>query len=105
MGVRDHGRVRVGQHPPKQEVCLRLLHRDVAVNTWRRTGPCRGHLLGMSLWYVGGVAGEDTSSAEHGEGQDIAPPSVPAVMLLCWISNPLVSLPRSSKLVACERGV
>lgn len=36
----------------------------------------------MSLWYVGVVAGEDTSSAEHGEGQDVAPQSVPAVNAL-----------------------
>lgn len=47
--------------------------------------------------------GEDTSSPGQGEGQDIAPRRCCCVMLLCWLSNTLVS--QSSKLVSCEQDV
>lgn len=60
----------------------------------------------MALLDVGVVAGQDTSSAE--QERDRAQHHTVrccCVGLLCWSSNPLVSLPQGSKLVACERDV
>jgi len=51
MGVRERGRVSAGQHPLKQELCLRLLPLDVDVNAWRWTGPCWGCPRCVSGWW------------------------------------------------------